>query len=167
MKELLVRNEQRALSVDGRRLRLAARRLLEGLLGLQRYQLGVHLVSGRRMAALNQQWLGHQGPTDVITFDHRAETPELDLHGEIFLCPEMAVIQAREYGASREAEVLRYLVHGVLHLRGYDDRAPDLRRRMKRRENQLLRHLLREFEAGAPGGVVDFQLTKGEPCRQS
>jgi probable rRNA maturation factor len=167
MKELVVRNEQRVLSVDGRRLRWAARRLMEKLLGLQRYQLGVHLVSGRRMAALNREWLGHEGPTDVITFDHRAETPELDLHGEIFLCPEMAVIQAREYGATREAELLRYVVHGVLHLRGYDDLEPALRRLMKRRENQLLRHLLRELEAGDSGGVVDFQQTKGEPCRQS
>jgi probable rRNA maturation factor len=166
MKELVVRNEQRALPVDGRRLRRAARRLLDELLGLQRYQLGVRLVSGNRMAALNKEWLGHEGSTDVITFDHRAETPDLDLHGEIFLCPEMAVVQARQYGVTREAEVLRYLVHGVLHLRGYDDRNPDQRRRMKRREGELLGRLLR-FEAGVPGGAVDFQQTKGEPCRQS
>jgi probable rRNA maturation factor len=166
MKELVIRNAQRALPVDGRRLRLSARRLLEELLGLQRYQLGVRLVSANRMAALNKEWLGHEGPTDVITFDHRAETPDLDLHGEIFLCPEIAAVQASQYGATREAEVLRYLVHGVLHLRGFEDHNPDLRRRMKRREDQLLGRLLR-FEAGVAPGAVDFRQTSGEPCRQS
>jgi probable rRNA maturation factor len=167
MKELVVRNAQRTQLVDGRRMRLAARHLLEELLRLHRYQLGVHLVSARRMAAMNKKWLGHQGPTDVITFDHRAETPELNLHGEVFLCPEIAVLQAKRFGATREAEVLRYLVHGVLHLCGYDDRNPTMRRRMKRRENGLLRALMQANHTTAGGEAIDFQGSKGEPCRQS
>jgi probable rRNA maturation factor len=167
MNELVVRNRQRICRVDGRRIRWAARRLIEGLLGRRRYCLGVQLVSGRRMAALNERWLGHGGATDVITFDHRAETPELDLHGELFLCPEVAMEQARRYRTTSEAELVRYLVHGVLHLCGYDDREPGLRRRMKRQENRLLRGLLKEFEASDGGGAIDFHPGRGEPYRRS
>jgi probable rRNA maturation factor len=167
MKELVVRNRQRAWRVNGRALRRATQRLLEQLLGLRRYLLGVHLVSPRRMAGLNRLWLGHDGPTDVITFDHRAETPDLDVHGEIFLCPDMAAVQARRFRATRDAELLRYLVHGILHLCGYDDRTPALRRRMKQRETRLLRDLLRALKADDGRGAIDFRRSKGEPCRQS
>jgi probable rRNA maturation factor len=143
MRELTVRNRQRAWLVDGRHLRRTTRRLLEQLLEVRQYRLDVQLVSGRRMAVLNRDWLGHDGPTDVISFDHQKQTPELDLHGQIFLCPDVAVEQAKRFRATQDAELLRYLVHGVLHLSGYDDQEPAQRRRMKRRENHLLQRLLR------------------------
>jgi len=53
--------------------------------------------------------------------------------------------QAKEFQSSWQAEVVRYVVHGVLHLLGYDDLKPALRRRMKREENRLMRLLAREF----------------------
>jgi len=53
--------------------------------------------------------------------------------------------QAKEFKSSWQAEVVRYVVHGVLHLLGYDDLKPALRRRMKREENRLMRLLEREF----------------------
>jgi probable rRNA maturation factor len=170
MKQLSVRNRQRAWFVDGRRLRRLTCRLLEEFLSLRSYRLGVHLISAGRMAELNRDWLGHQGATDVISFDHQAQTPELDLHGEIFLCPDVAVDQARRFRATEEAELLRYLVHGVLHLSGYDDREPAQRRRMKRRENQLLQQLLARPAGKAAGqgrGAIDFRPGAGEPWRQS
>jgi len=66
------------------------------------------------------------------------------LHGEIFICVDDAVAQAREFRTSWQSELARYLIHGILHLRGYDDLSAAARRRMKREENRLLRWIARQ-----------------------
>jgi probable rRNA maturation factor len=63
----------------------------------------------------------------------------------LFICPEVAVTQAKEFQTTWQAEVVRYVVHGVLHLLGYDDLKPHLRRVMKREENRLVRRLEKRF----------------------
>ena len=144
MNTVLVANRQRVRRVDTRWLRTCAVALLEKLLALEEYELGVQLVGAREMARVNQQFLAHAGSTDVITFSH-AEPGEARLHGEIFICVSDAVAQAAEWGTTWPEEVVRYLVHGVLHLRGYDDLEPAKRRVMKRHENRLLARLARRF----------------------
>ena len=93
------------------------------------------------MAQVNQTHLHHQGPTDIITFDY-TDPGQQQLLGELLVCPAVAIQQARDYGTTWEEEVLRYLLHGILHLRGYDDRTPATRRVMKREEDRLLDRLL-------------------------
>jgi rRNA maturation RNase YbeY len=111
------------------------------------------------MARLNEKYLGHSGSTDVITFDHsvagdgrgaRNSSPPgtgncAAIFGEIFISVGDALKQAREFGTSWESEVVRYVIHGVLHLKGYSDLEPAQRRIMKREENRLLRHVQRQF----------------------
>lgn len=147
MKELLLRNTQRDRPLDRAALKTAARTLLEELLRLESYELAIHFVSARRMAELNQRFLGHEGSTDVITFDYRSgydspETEATDLSGEIYISVADAVKQGSEFGRPWAEEVLRYIVHGVLHLQGYDDLNPVARREMKAAENKLLKKLL-------------------------
>lgn len=144
MRTLLVANRQRVRRVDARWLRVCAVVLLEELLALTEYELGVQLVGAREMAQVNQQFLAHEGSTDVITFSY-AEPGEARLHGEIFICVSDAVAQAAEWGTTWQDEVVRYLVHGVLHLRGFDDLEPAKRRVMKREENRLVTRLARRF----------------------
>ena len=100
-------------------------------------ELGVHFVGPREMARVNVAFLGHEGSTDVITFDH-GSTPER-LHGECFISVADAVAQARDFGTSWDAEVVRYVIHAILHLRGFDDLEPAARRVMKRQENRWVR----------------------------
>ncbi len=69
----------------------------------------------------------------------------MTLHGELFICVDDAVPQAKEFNTSWQSEVVRYIVHGILHLLGHDDLKPDLRRKMKREENRLVRRLARRF----------------------
>ncbi|MBI3874527.1 MAG: rRNA maturation RNase YbeY [Verrucomicrobia bacterium] len=129
-------------------LRRIARALLEQLLSLRAYELGIHLVGAKEMALVNETFLGHSGSTDVITFDNSAlapTEPSPPLTGELFICLDDAVSQAREFRTAWQAEVVRYLVHGVLHLRGHDDLKPAARRKMKLEENRLLRLLARQF----------------------
>ena len=73
----------------------------------------------------------------------RASRPTL--HGEIFICVDEAVSQARKFGVSWQSEVARYVIHGVLHLLGHDDLRAGARCKMKREENRLLRELSRRF----------------------
>lgn len=141
---LFVRSRQRVRRVDARQLRSAARTLLQDLLGRDQFDLGIYLVAAPEMTRLNESFLGHSGSTDVITFDyhsHQGASSSTILHGEIFICVDDAIRQAKLFHASWQTEVARYLVHGVLHLAGYDDRRAADRARMKRRENRLLRQL--------------------------
>ena len=145
--DLILRNRQRTRAVDLRHLRLTARWLLTELAPGAPCELGVHLVGATEMAGLNENFLQHTGSTDVITFDHREDaTPgNAAVHGEIFICVDDAIAQARQFRTTWTAEVARYLVHGLLHLRGHDDLEPAARRSMKRAENRLVRELARRF----------------------
>jgi probable rRNA maturation factor len=67
------------------------------------------------------------------------------LHGELFVCVDEAIVQAKKFRTSWQSEIARYIVHGILHLLGHDDLKSNLRRRMKREENRLLRRLSNKF----------------------
>ena len=146
MKLLFIRNRQRELPMAVPIIRKIVRRLLEVELGLDAYELGVHLVGPKEMARINQDYLRHEGATDVITFPY-ADPPEL--HGELFVCPFVGREQSKEFNTSWQAEVIRYVIHGVLHLQGHDDLEPAKRRSMKREENRLMRRLEKRFRLAA------------------
>ena len=132
---LVLRNRQKDRPLSLRALRRTILDLLAAMgLGAE---LGVHFVGPREMARVNEAFLGHEGSTDVITFDH-GSTPER-LHGECFISVADAVAQARDFGTSWDAEVVRYVIHAILHLRGFDDLEPAARRVMKRQENRWVR----------------------------
>ena len=132
---LVISNRQRDRKVDTRALRSLVEKV-QAEAG-QSAELGLHLVSARRSATLNQQFLGHEGPTDIITFDQGSTRDRVC--GELFICVAEAIRQAREFGTTWDQEVRRYVIHGILHLRGFDDLEPGVRRVMKREENRLVK----------------------------
>ena len=146
---LVIANRQRTKKINSRRLKDITEALLAEL-QITEAELGVNLVGKKEMALVNETFLQHEGATDVITFDHAGRRKAKSgkrkpLHGELFVCVDIATAQAKEFKSSWQAEVLRYIVHGVLHLLGYDDLKPDLRREMKREENRLVRWLEKRF----------------------
>ncbi len=143
MKQLSVRNQQRRYPVATREARTAAKVLMDELLELESYDLSILFVNESRMAQLNKTHLQHEGPTDIITFDYCTLTL---LHGELVICPAVASKHAQQYSATLGRELARYIIHGVLHLRGFDDQTPAARRKMKREENRLLQKLARRFQ---------------------
>lgn len=120
------------------------------------------------MARINKQFLQHEGSTDVITFDHGFGVPPLGgsgrvnaelqtLQGEIFICIEDAVAQARQFRTTWQSEMVRYIIHGILHLLGHDDTRSTARAKMKREENRLLRQIVRRFPLSKLGNTPRLQ----------
>ena len=136
------RTGARKKKIDLRLLEKIAAATLEEL-ELEAAELSIVLVGAKEMAALNEKFLQHEGPTDVITFDYAEGTEGLS--GEIFVCPEVAEKQAKEFKTTRQSEVVRYVVHGILHLAGHDDLQPVARKKMKQVEGRLVRELSRRF----------------------
>jgi len=131
----------------------------EELVGVARYvlgEMGIHpmaelsilLVDTAAMEQLHIQWMDEPGPTDVLSFPMdelrpaRAEDdnePVPGLLGDVVLCPEVAVKQAREAGHSTADELRLLTTHGILHLLGYDHAEPDEEAEMFGLQKQLLR----------------------------
>ena len=142
MNILSVRNQQRVHRIASREFKKAATIALEQLFQTPSYHLSVAFVTAKRMTEVNESHLHHEGPTDIITFDY-SEADVLD--GELLICPAVAAEYSQRYNVSLGRELARYFIHGVLHLHGHDDHAPDDRRRMKREENRLLAQLSKRF----------------------
>jgi len=143
---IVIANRQRTQKINMRLLKQIVAALFTELKILEA-ELGIALVGAKAMAKVNWQFLQHEGSTDVITFDHGGAhgVTRPTLHGELFVCVDEAVSQAENFRTSWQAEIVRYIVHGVLHLLGHDDLKADLRRKMKREENRLVRLLANRF----------------------
>lgn len=144
---VVIANRQRTKKINARLLKQIIGALFVEL-EIKEAELGINLVGAREMTLVNDTFLQHEGSTDVITFDHadgalRESRPTL--HGELFVCVDEAVLQAKQFDTRWQAEVVRYVVHGILHLLGHDDLRPAARRKMKRAENQLVRRLAKRF----------------------
>jgi probable rRNA maturation factor len=103
--------------------------------------LSVVFVSKVQMRGINNTYLGHDYATDVLSFSYEGIVMEGRLFlGEIVIAPEIAAIHAASYGISPEKEVRRLLVHGILHLMGYNHETDQ--GQMKRLQIRLLRRKL-------------------------
>lgn len=88
--------------------------------GVRRAFLSIALVDRRRIARLNRTYLGRRGATDVIAFSLRSPSKELRVVGDVYIAPEVVRANARGRGVPVREELARVLVHGVLHVLGYD-----------------------------------------------
>ena len=136
--EITVRNLQRKISVNVAELEKFAGNAVQHSLQLQRRQrtdlrklseIVIWLISDRRMALLHRKFLGQSGPTDVMTFQH----------GEIFISVDTAGRHARAFENSLLRELKLYIVHGLLHLHGFDDQTPSEAQKMKAAQERILR----------------------------
>jgi probable rRNA maturation factor len=124
------------MSIDTASLSVFAKRALTSCLSyspkcrkaLRRLpDISILLISDRRMSGLHARFLSRPGPTDVITFDH----------GEIFISVETARKNARRFSSSTVAEIRLYIVHGLLHLCGFDDQNHLAARKMQEAQQEI------------------------------
>jgi probable rRNA maturation factor len=123
---ILLSNRQE-LPVDDTVLRTLARDTLLAE-GLPDTELSISLVTADEMAELHERYMGEPGPTDVLSFPQ----DEDDLLGDVIICPAIAASQNRDAAA----EIRLLLVHGVLHLLGYEHEREEDRRRMWARQER-------------------------------
>lgn len=138
MLEIELTNRQRRHPVDADRLRAAARLVLEAE-GITQGSLSIAVVSDRAMRPLNRRYLQHDEATDVLSFLFDSGPGCLD--GEVIISADTAATRAPEYGLNLGEELALYVIHGILHLVGYDDTTPGARKRMLARQRRYLRRL--------------------------
>lgn len=86
---------------------------------------------------INRRYLGHDYNTDVITFDY-SDRESQTVSGDIFIDSATVASNARIYGSTAAGEMLRVIVHGVLHLCGYGDKTPEEAKNMRAKEDHYL-----------------------------
>lgn len=102
-------------------------------------EIGIHFVGKKKISALHKQFFNDPSLTDCITFPiYNKKGDGYSFGGDIFICPEVAYEYAKLHGIDPKCEVWLYLIHGLLHLVGYDDIDPKSRQKMRRKERQHL-----------------------------
>lgn len=139
MLSVKVFNAHRARRVNGKRLSHYVYRVLRSG-GVKRARVSVVCVDSRHSRRINREFLKHDYVTDVMSFP--LETGPV-LEGELYLNLDRARTQAKEFGVSVGCEVARLVIHGTLHLLGFDDSTPRKRRRMKAEEDRQLQYWYR------------------------
>ena len=116
-----VANQQTVLPVDPARIKTAVQAILSDQ-SIRQGEISVAVVDDPTIHKLNRQYLDHDYPTDVLSF--LLERSGDCLEGEVIVSAQTARASAGEFGFSTEQELLLYVIHGVLHLVGYDDATP-------------------------------------------
>lgn len=140
-----VSNRQRRIRIDSRAVKIFCGVLAESL-NLSNRVFSVVFTGTATMRRLNREWRNKDCSTDVLSFAFGGELiAGVPFLGEIVIAPEIAVSQALEYDAMPELEIRKLIVHGTLHLMGYDHEADD--GEMIKMQNRVLR---RRFFTAAP-----------------
>lgn len=107
--------------------------------GVKIGEIDVAVVTSQRISSMNRRYLGCRGATDVLSFDLSGPSGEAaGICGQIVVCGPVAVRQARTRGVGPQRELLLYVLHGLLHLAGYDDSASPAADAMNERQEELL-----------------------------
>ena len=98
--------------------------------------LEINFISGEDIHAINKSYLKHDYTTDIITFNYSDSLQQID--GEIFISIDDALSNSKKFKVTLSDELVRLVIHGILHLLGYDDQNLTDKKIMKRLENKLL-----------------------------
>src|SRR5947208_2823586 len=136
MIRISIASPQDAVAIDRASMRRTAVTVLEGE-DIHEAEVSLAFVDNPTIHQLNKRYLQHDEPTDVLSFP-LSEPNTRRLAGELVIGAEVAKAQADSRGHPVEAELALYVIHGLLHLCGYDDKAPANALAMRRRERQYL-----------------------------
>lgn len=145
--KIWIRNRQKHIPLDLRKIRRVARRILAES-GLLDAELSLLFVSDLQIQALNQRYLRRDKPTNVLSFPMRkGEFSILHPHllGDIVISVEMAKRQSYRFGLSETGMIILLMVHGVLHLIGYEHEGTKKgAREMAVKQRELFRRVVQE-----------------------
>ena len=139
MSRISIAAPQEAVPIDRAAVRAAVRAVLDGE-EVADYEVSLAFVDDATIHRLNKQFLGHDEPTDVLSFP-LSDAGAKRLSGELVIGAQVAAAQAAEAGHDVQAELALYVIHGLLHLCGHDDHDAAGAGRMRERERHYLRQL--------------------------
>lgn len=146
MTHTLVYNTQEELPIDSELVKRVATLFCEQK-GVKAHTLEITFVDLQTSSERHQDYFNDPTPTDCMTFpvDPPFEESEGSVLGEIVICPEVAEIAAQEHKTDYKKELIRYVIHGLLHMIGYDDKTNQQRQVMREEEDLFLSQLTHEF----------------------
>jgi probable rRNA maturation factor len=130
-----ITDRQKTLKVDRRRMRQVVRAIVRDA-GIAQATISIAIVDDATIARLHQQFLDDPTPTDVLSFV--LERTDESLEGEVVASADTAKACAPKYKSTPEEELLLYVIHGTLHLVGYDDTTPRKRAVMRKKEKEYM-----------------------------
>jgi len=160
MLEIELANRQSTHCFDADRL-ISATRMILADEGIEQAVTSIAVVDDGTIHELNRRYLGHDYPTDVLSFPFERSANHLE--GEVIVSAETAAAAAPRYGWSVEDELLLYVIHGTLHLLGYDDTTTEKRDLMRSRECHYLGRfgLAPRYQESAEGSAGADQQQQG------
>jgi probable rRNA maturation factor len=145
--KIAIASPQEIVPIDRKRLREIVRAVLDGE-GAAEAEISLAFVDNPTIHQLNKRYLNHDEPTDVLSFP-LSEPAAKKLAGELVIGAEVAQEQATERGHDVQAEIALYVIHGLLHLCGFDDKGEQSAAKMRERERHYLLQLGLPDIAGA------------------
>jgi len=139
MHKIKVAIPQEVVPIDRSAMKAAAQAVLDGE-GIGAASLSLAFVDNATVHRINKQFLNHDEPTDVVTFPLSGRGAKT-LEGELVIGAEVARRVAQERGHDEQVELALYVIHGVLHLCGYDDKSKSDEKIMRAKEREYLRKL--------------------------
>lgn len=111
------------------------------------FRLAINFVDTATICQLNKDFVGHEGSTDVISFNYSTDKDSSndDIDGELFICTDTAESAAKRLNRKFSEEIALYIVHGILHISGEDDSTVSERRRMRCLERKIIAKLVKSF----------------------
>jgi probable rRNA maturation factor len=142
---ILIRNQQKAIQLNQKRIKKTAECILE-YLKISDHELSILFLDNKGITAINKKYLGRNRPTNVISFSlQEGEFGNINpqVLGDAVISVEKAQEQAEIKGTSLEEEITFFLIHGILHLLGYDHvKGKGERARMRKKEKEVHRFVM-------------------------
>lgn len=128
-------NLQKDIPLKKRSIQRVIRSLLS-FLKIECDEIAIYFVTAKKICQLHDEFFNDPSITDCISFPL-----DKSYLGEIFVCPKQALLYSEKRRIDPKEEVILYLIHGLLHLIGYDDLDPKSKKIMRRKEKSCMRHL--------------------------
>ncbi|MFH1355394.1 MAG: rRNA maturation RNase YbeY [Candidatus Omnitrophota bacterium] len=140
--KVTIKNSQKTIPIDRRTIKKTTLKVLSSQSKEKSGEINICFVSDKKIKQLNRLYLGKSGPTDVLSFD-LTETydTEKKLFADIIISADTALSNSKIFKTDPLYEIHMYVVHGLLHLLGYDDGTLKQRKRMEQKTRQILKTL--------------------------
>ncbi len=138
--EILISNKQNDLTIDENNVE----KVVQAVLSLEETscdEISINFVDTAEICKLHDDFFNDPSPTDCISFPIDTEECHYRVLGEVFVCPRTAIDYSAEHGGESSKEMYLYLVHGMLHLLGYNDIDPNDQNEMRKAEDRHMKNL--------------------------